>query len=266
MILEEDTTLPMEVVKWYTTPFIKFEIIKAMRSREMAFIETSGNVVVRDLAGWNTDYFEYSLEAYNFWRRDFRIYRSVGQLEKIPLVNFNNREREEDKELVREAWKGCVNYDFVIDLDAVDFKDAKRDADEICGLYRDLEIPYMIQYSGNKGFHITVADRHTPPMLDKKEAAKDWVNLVDYMCKLRTFDSTIYETRRILKAPYTIDFKSGEPRVVLPLSDRQLSTFKVQDAKISNVLDQCAVKNRGMLEREGSSKAAVKFLKEAQSG
>ncbi len=73
-----------------------------------------------------------------------------------------------------------------------------------------------------------------------------------------TLDTSVTDIRRIWKMPYSIDIKTGN--VALPLNDKQFNNFNFDMVKPENVIDD--IRDRGLLEREGTSENLKSFLED----
>ena len=83
---------------------------------------------------------------------------------------------------------------------------------------------------------------------------------------LETLDDSIYDERRIFKAPYSLDSVviDGERKdtVVLPLTNEQFENFDIKDYIVDNVISNVSIKQRGILTRVGSMDGMKRFIKE----
>lgn len=105
---------------------------------------------------------------------------------------------------------------------------AQKDAKELCARLMELGVaPEKIRpwFSGNKGFHVEV-------IINDSLTRQQFVNITFEMAKdLPTFDKTINDEARIIRAPFTINPKSTLYKI--PLTVEQLNTYAIEDIKIN---------------------------------
>jgi hypothetical protein len=249
-----------EAKDWYGMNVVKYEIVKCLKHRELAFMDLE-HKTVRDMNGWNVRYLDMCMDAYGFFRKDYRMYMSVAQLMETPIASFDPNKRKDDKETVKEAWKYYDDYDFAVDLDAPDLDKAKEEAIKLTKIFDRDGVPYSVTFSGARGFHVRVSGRDIPPCEDKIKLCQAWALSLCDVDGVNYIDASIYDHRRILKVPYSIDHKTGEYLVVLPLTKEQLYDFNVEHVKLNYVLKNVKLFNRGLLTREGDVDDTVHHLK-----
>jgi len=111
-------------------------------------------------------------------------------------------------------------------------------------------INYSVKFSGNKGFHINISDQNLPDIKPQEKVlicdklTHEFSNILN----LPTIDTALCQDRRIWKCPFSL---IGE-YVALPLSDKKIESFKLEDMKALNVLKDVKLKNMGLLERNSN--------------
>jgi len=134
--------------------------------------------------------------------------------------------------------------------------------------FDDYNIPYVLKFSGG-GFHIRIMGKYLPKGTSWEERVsfcKDFASKIQPIFALSTLDMSIYDLRRVFKAPYSIDIKSG--LVALPLSNFEFESNNMPEdydylcdpERIIDIKEK--IKFRGLLERKGNKDNFNKYYEE----
>lgn len=161
----------------------------------------------------------------------------ISRLKKEPtkdfytsLYKYEDRHFKEFAEThsvagIRDVKTDRLLWDFD---DSVSLETAQKDAKELCARLMESGVePTKIRafFSGNKGFHVEV-------ILNEFLSRQEFVNVVFNMAHdLKTFDVRINDEARVIRAPFTINPKSGLYKI--PLTIDQLNTYAIEDIKIN---------------------------------
>lgn len=257
--------------KWYSSPFVLFQIVQSLKGREGSFLEdktksplfTKKATAVRGIKAHNSEFLLKNFDAYNFYEKPYNIYFSLATFEGMPMMSFAPEERrKQSKEFFNKggfslAW---VGYDFVLDLDNDDFKVAHEDAKKLKKILDEYGLPYSVKFSGSRGFHFFISDKNIFPqnlkLSEKVLLAEKMATNLREIENIKSIDLVIYQPQRILKVPYSLEGYN----VALPLNDQQFDNFKIEDVRVDQVLKNVKIMNRGLLERP-KKKDPVEFIK-----
>jgi len=247
----------MERNDYYNNVQVLFEIVKSLRGRETTFL--SKNKCIRCIKVHKLNYLTQNMKAFNFWKTDYNIYYSLARLYGMPMFTFNLKKRKGQQAIFNEEFgKYLVGYDFGMDFDAHKggFDVVYNDTKKIKEFFDEYKVPYELKFSGS-GFHININHQHLPKVNNKHEFLKNAVDRLKTIFNCKSLDLGVYDIRRVWKAPYSYDVKTGN--IALPLTDDQFNNFSKDMVKPENVL-KLTLLNRGLLEREGSKEGVTRFL------
>ncbi len=151
----------------------------------------------------------------------------------VSLYNYEDRHYEQFKKTKSVAGiKDVTTPKLLFDFDdAKNIDGAKKDAIETCARLIKMGIPedkLRIYFSGNKGFHVEV-------LTNENLNHQEFVNLVFGVAgDLKSFDTSIHDEARIIRAPFTKHPKTGLHKI--PLTISELSTWSMEDIS-SNAID-----------------------------
>jgi DNA primase catalytic subunit len=260
-------TMNQEIKKYYEDFRVQMELVKCLPYRELAFRDAEG-AVFRNCCGYNSHLLRSSFSAFSFFRKDANLYHSVGRVGRTPWITYNPANREEG----RAEWQAqfddnLTHYDFVMDIDHEDIMQAYDIARRIKVDMDKFEVPYSINFSGSKGFHIRIRDEKMPPWSLDEKIARYAEMAKAYRVKLKVGEKTIdkiYDRRRLIRLPYSVDCKTG--KVVLPLSDAQFECFDINDGfALSPMRWINLVGFRGMMERQGTFRGVEAWFEEMKA-
>jgi hypothetical protein len=273
--------------EYYSQEYVLYELVKCLKYTYLSSRKVNSDgkaILTRYYLGYSLDILKKSLEKLNAHKdKSVKLYYDLAlwkdEKGNTPLFNFDTEKRELDKEKFNDNFKKyMVGFDFAIDLDSDDGIDKSYlDAKKIKNLFDKYKLPYTIKFSGGRGFHFVIRDfwfNARMCAINKVKLYGRMAMIIRDVCKIKshseggTFDDSIYDDRRIFKLPYSLQNKDGIEYVCLPLDDEQFNKFKLEDMKMSNVLQKVKIFKRGLLERtHGLNEKELKrsvalFLKE----
>ncbi len=241
-------------MSYYEKKYIIYEILKECKDREFSFLGKN-NVHIRALKVRCIFDFERALKLVNWEKNKPNLYRSVATLKNIPIFTFNpkKRSKETGSWFKDEYSKHVTKYDIFLDFDKED-GDSWNDLIKEIKIFKEYldeyEVPYVLLFSGNKGFQIIISGDY----LDIKKIEKGnifphktIVENIKKMLDLKFLDLAGNGVNsKLCKIPYSL---VGE-NIALPLSNTQLKNFNVEDMKMENILKNVKpLVRRGNLER-----------------
>jgi DNA primase catalytic subunit len=262
-----------EAWSWYSQRIVEFQILNGTRERETFFKDAEGHLHIRPMNLFSTQGIEFNLTSTGFDKKPFHFFASVALIDWRKFKNppedkkLWKQFREEFNENFESLVKG---YDFILDIDSPDLKEAHAVASKVKAVFDSYKLPYFVIFSGSKGFHFHVdwAD-WSSVALAKSKNPKDWAELSKVVAKNLThtigvnFGSekeidSIYDLRRVLRVPYSIHPKTSF--VALPLDDKQFAEFVPVAFTVPSVHKNIHIMNRGMMKRPGSPEGVKKFF------
>ena len=242
----------MDYTEYYNHVEVLFELVKQMHGKETAFLGTEFNV--RCIKAHSLAYLKSNMMSFNFFKRAYNIYISSANYNNLPCFSYNPEVRKQQQsDFNKNAKDFMTGYDLFIDIDGIpeDHLPAWREAKRIKSVFDRYRIPYSIKFSG-KGFHFIVPSLYFSSLPDftiRNATFKKFMLSMVKILDLRLVDMSIYDVRRVYKAAYSFDIKTG--RIALPLSDEQFEHFTFSMVDPDNVLTT-GVRDRGLLVRQGS--------------
>lgn len=258
-------------IQWYNNPYIKFNICRVLKGREMIYLNTLENrMPIRKMKVHNSSMFDYFAEPFKFYKRFYNLYYSLAHIYMMPLFTMNLRKRTDettkfcetmDKEYLSGEKKHLIGLDFAIDIDADSLEQigtAWSHADGIKQIMDRFKVPYALKFSGNKGFHFTIDSRYSMKhfIKDKYDVFQKVREILEKKFNCVDLKGTASYTR-VIKIPYNLDVASG--LVALPLNDEQFNNFHPANMQMEEVL-KLNLYNRGMLERQSNLSHSEKFI------
>jgi len=263
--------------QWYCNRSVYVQLIKAMMHREVVFMRYSDNrnevVLHRNLKINHHVYFFKNIERYHFFTEPQNLYASLSLMPNAPMFSHNiKKKKEEQKEFIKSHLNYLTTYDFLFDMDAnpekgYTIKDAYFETKLLKELLDRKRIPYILTWSGNKGFHLRIPYETFPGWMKElkiKDLVKIFKEFTTNFKQVKNFqliDDTLMDTRRIFKLPYSVVYP--EYFVCIPLSDEEFDNFdfpgSVSLLTWINKINQ--VYNRGLLQRDGDPESFGKLVK-----
>lgn len=243
-------------IEYYQKKYIIYEILRGCRNRDFSILG-KGNCNVRGFWVMCIFDFERVLRLINYEKNTPNLYRSVATLKRIPEFTFNPKERSSQTNpfYVNEYDNYILNYDLFFDFDKpedLSWEILIEDVRILKDYLDEYEVPYVLLFSGNKGFQIIISGEYLN--IEKIEnhnvyPHKTIVENIKDRLDLKYLDlSNNGVNSKLCKIPYSL---VGE-NIALPLSDKQFDNFNVKDMNYINVINNVKpLIRRGNLERGG---------------
>ena len=250
---------------WYNNLAVKFEIVKALRHKELMIIRDDCRIRwlnVQHVKIWDSVRSHLYVE-----NRPASLYMSLDYYKMIPLMSFNlgirAKQYDEWAEKIKENMTG---QDFGLDLDNKkgSWVDVIPDNKKLRDLFNSFGVRFANWMSGSHGFHFIIPYDDMPDEVK----ALDYPHLIAFYKSMaalikkgiKTVDDTIYMATRVFKCPYTIE-KHG--RVIWPLDDKDFEALARDELILDPIFLQMKkqVKNRGIY-LQGDPEGIKKFIKE----
>lgn len=233
------------IKKYYADNSILTKLLHFMRYRENVLLKQNGRYPVRCVCPGSITGLIQNIDRFDVCEEQYNIYSSVAtynfyQLSKdtnlIPF-SFNLKKR---KNQIKEFGEICNDYqikiDFVLDFDVHD-DDYEKTFDEVvrtCEFFNNFKSLYSVRFSG-RGFHIVIDSKYLPDRLDECDFYHHIALKLQKLLDLSTLDLSIYDDRRVIKTPYSIDHRSG--LCCIPINRFKVESFNKSEAKINYVLE-----------------------------
>lgn len=173
----------------------------------------------RNLRAHNTQSFQfwlYRLRAFES-NRLYNLYYSLASYKNgVPYHNAgsNGSLTFNDEKYNETAWKEFIGYDFLLDIDAGDWKDldfAVETVENIKDFFDEMNFPYFLRFSG-RGFHFITDYRFFSELNlnfnpDSNNSIYDLYSKIAeklYSKFSEMIDFNIYDSRRICKLPFSL--------------------------------------------------------------
>jgi len=248
--------------EWYSRPEIKFEMIKYTKHRELALIVPSwcGKEMqkrsTRMLKCHSVQHLDINLNATKVFQRKtiFNVYHSVGKYKQgIPHQTLYFKERN-NADWTANHWKQLNTYDFIIDIDSPNHQEiryAKESALKIHKKLLELKMDHYIHFSGN-GFHLVCPQKQVIPEFYDPYAEKNVYRILRdiaqqfYDNSSELVDLSIYDSRRVIKTPYSLACYKEKIYICIPLlSIKDLENFNINNYEYINWLEPNKIRGRG---------------------
>jgi hypothetical protein len=266
--------LLLERKNYYSNTFVKFELVKNLKNKELAFLDMDTHKKnVRYLYSSKIDFLDMHFKHLGFFDFNVNMYCSCANLSHIPILTYNlklRRQTKEYQELDNNYAKYVISNDFFLDYDLKDnFESGLKEVKEMKVILEEMKIPFVLQNSSKQGFHFIVRgywfDNSEP--LKNLDIFKNIIYNLKGIYNFESLDNSVGDLKRIRKLSYSV---VSDGSICLPLSDQLFESFTPEMVEINNVLKNIKIKNRGLLERNyGLSESELrqnvaKFIKEYQ--
>lgn len=255
--MDEDKTIDPFREFWYSQKAALYEIAKQCQYREVIFLDKSHvSMPVRCIFLYKHEHLLNHFREFHFDQRAYNIYISCARFRNTPIFSFNFAERRQ--QMNEFSGFGCepsypkhwAGYDFFMDFDSdkpLDILPAWQDCQKAKDMLDHYQVPYIVTFSGKKGFHLRIPYEYLPQSLELGIVTfcKILGESIHEKLDLKTLDIGVFDERRILKVPYSYD----EGNVCLPLTDHQFDNFDIREMKAKNVISDLKIFNRGNLMR-----------------
>lgn len=252
---------------YYGNYNFQHKIIKYLFNREFAVLPAKRDDAdieckKRNLRIHNTQSFQFWLERLKLFDRNrfVNMYYSMAKYGNgVPRTNPHTFECE-NKEWNAEHKENIASFDMPIDIDAGDFNDmeyAVLSADSLKIKFDEWKIPYYLRFSG-MGFHFVIPYNYFP---EKSCNPDDDDNVYELMMRIaqglhddfsEMIDKSIYDSRRLLKLPYSLSLYNENTYVCMPVSD--LKSFNINDYLMEKYLSNSVFKEDVLHNLNGSIK------------
>lgn len=242
--------------RWYWNNKIKYAMLPFLKNKELALLPPiwagQANRSVRTARAHNVQ----QLDIIRKWTSAdsqeilYQYYASIATYEKGVIkttLNINERIKQTE-EWKKNHYKTMKSYDFFIDIDGTDeteYEFTKESARNIKGFLDYHTIPYQLRYSGN-GFHFLIPHEfmtNTHPMNphgDIENIYQFYKSIAKGMYEKYSelIDIGIYDSRRVIKIPFTLALYEDRVRVCTPIiSDEHFQQFTPQMATPEHILN-----------------------------
>lgn len=260
--------------QWYSRQDVQYEIIKSHVHRETAFLykstKTGRSTAIRFLKCDCIAFLTRQWRFYRFLDRQMNLYHSLATFQNFPIIRYDGDYKKQLRE-INEGYEGMITaFDLGLDIDKINEPfDCYPQAKKLKSLLDRFNVPYSLKISGS-GFHFLISHQQIPAKI--RQASKSWDDytstflrgLMDELKErfdLPSLDTSVADTRRIWKTPYSVDVKTGN--IAFPLSDAEFSEFHPERYSIQNFFNQpFPILRRGMLTRTGQDDALMKLAEE----
>jgi len=261
-------------MKYYSKIYNQFNIINQCMNREFAMIPKVRALRVNSLRSLTQ-----ALELVHWDKNPVKLYRSVAKLKEIPFFTFNLKERsKETGGWFRDKFDSLIyEYDLFLDFDknkgdkVSTIYDVLNEVKKLLEIFDEFELPYYVQFSGNKGFHVFIDGKYMPKLEIINGQIQSHKRIAEKLKESLDFKYLDLSNNgignRLCKVPYSLcpteeNQIEEEMNVVLPLSKKQIDTFKIENMKLKNVMNQVnPINKRGILERFDDLSNEQKIIK-----
>ena len=223
------------IIRMYYKDYnVMYRLIRSLQNREFALLVPSWRDPMefkrntRSLKAHNFQSMKFLFDYYKITRgqRIYNLYYSLAEYKDgIPKFTLTDRDT---KDWVINQWKEMVKFDFVLDIDAGDYEDMKYTTVSMQEIHTFLDLcrcPHEIIFSG-QGFHIIIDGSQFDYLgknfnpYDKKNSIFSFhrelaVKFYDRFCEM--IDLNIYDSRRLLKIPYSLAVYKDSVQICRPL-------------------------------------------------
>lgn len=233
--------------KWYSDLAVKYELLKAMRDREVIFMHRIEQwKIVRGMFIRNIPTLENYFKEYRFLEKDdYNIYVSNSKYKNIPTFTLDLKDRSKETHIwfKESAENETLETDFQLDFDTK-LKYMIKLKKEIYNFMITLNYYNVCfrLYPSGKGFHIVISsDSFTVLDFGKiKELIKQIIERFDL--KYLNINGSNYARFRIRKCEYSLTVDT----VVFPFQPMNIVDINYKKFDCNIILKQLTIKNRGL--------------------
>lgn len=237
-------SIPKWYPNWYRIAEVKFHMIRYTYKRETMLIppkhSVSGGKTTRMIKIHNVQHLDLWLQSMHIAdsKKDYNMYYSLAKYKDgIPHGSLNLSERDFGN-WNEDHWKEMESYDFVIDVDAGNHKEiefAYYSAVKVKKFFDELNVPYNLRFSG-MGFHFLIPYNYFSDLKmdlsfdpDSEHSIYNLYNSIANKLHKKfseMVDVTIYDSRRVIKIPYSLAMYSSGNFICMPFySDEEFDKF-----------------------------------------
>lgn len=246
---------------WYRFVPSRFQMFYALRNRESVFMKELDDriLVMRPFKVYSTDSLNYHFKVMKVYTHEFKIYNSIFTIDwdkigRPPTNLYHVDEWKAFRDEFKEKWEDAkTGYDFVLDIDGnvpanglkSAFSLSKKWTTRVHEFLEEKGIDHIVNFSG-RNFHIRIPQTFVDiPWKEYYSMAEPLAKSIAKATKVpygkgQGIDSSIYDARRIIKTLYS----ASDGRVILPVTNKQLEEFELEDYDIVNILNNVRIKHR----------------------
>ena len=254
--------------EWYKIPQVKFRMLPYTLNRECMFIKKEderGGKTTRMIRMHNVQSIDIWFKLLNIHKfgREYNLYYSLAKYKDgIPFGTLALSKRDFG-DWTKEHWKEMVSYDFLLDIDAGNHSEimfAHYSAKNIRNKFDELDVPYYLRFSG-RGFHFVIpyeyfriSNKDFPRFYDEIFNPDAEHNAYSFFMKIamelhnrysEMIDTTIYDSRRVTKIPYSLALYDGRNYVCSSFSSAQeFDDFNLKDYRPSGKYQEIVSVNK----------------------
>ena len=199
----------LEREQYYSNTFVLFEILRALKDKELAFLSVKGyepKKAFRYMWSNNLDYLKSHMKWVSFFKFPLNIYSSVATMKhNVPVFTYNLKERKNQEQYqdFNENFKDYINgYMCFFDFDGKeDFGKCYEDAKRFKQILDDYKLPYYVNPSSFKGIHFTIPSEFMPQQDINKTLYE--LNIIIRVIKklyaFETLDEMVIDAKRLKK-------------------------------------------------------------------
>lgn len=256
MLIPNEEKILEERKIFYSYPAIKFEMIKALHHRELAFLSDKSvpkenKKAIRYLLAFNLPFLEKHFKFMNVLKHPFNLYMSVAVLQNIPIFSYNLKLRRQEakyKEFNEHYTDHIIGYDGFFDFDGKEnFQKCYAEAKVFKKLLEEYKIPYYLINSSFHGFHFKIPAQYMPTgkwddvVYRNNLVLRGLKAIYDFSC----LDDLVIDCKRLCKLGYSY---CCDGSICLPLDDSQFENFNEELVSLKSVLG-LKIRDRGLLVR-----------------
>ena len=252
-ILDEQDS--KDIKKWYYDARVKFSMINSLNNREMSCLIPSWcepetrKFNIRTLRVHSVQHLDFIYSRLKIFEdnKPYNYYYSLAKYQiGLPYQDMRDLRRD-NKDWILHHHKQMIIYDFVLDIDAGDEEDIKYaylSAKNIKTFLDLCDCPHEVRFSG-RGFHFVIPyDYFLPHVIGISLNPKKPNNIYKYYYRIANYfskhfsemvDLKIYDSRRLLKIPYTLAIYEDNIFVCSPFFNRNdFYSFIPEQYKLNN--------------------------------
>lgn len=243
--------------QWYKDLAVQYELIKQLYNREFCLLvpkHCPDEMQKKNTRTWrchNAQSFQAILNNLNYFENEqqYNYYVSIAEYEGgVPMQTFNLARRKElNAEWNRTQHEYIRRYPFFIDIDSPTHEEIDIAKDSALQIMRDLDkngFQYEVRFSGC-GFHIIIHDlvgaekTYSFNPQDDNNIYEYYRNMAESFQETYTemIDTTIYDSRRVIKMPYSLALYPDNTFVCWSFQARtELERFQLEDYTLKSFI------------------------------
>src|SRR3990167_532993 len=263
----QQTSVSTKEIEYYKKTYIQHLLRENCKDRELAFL--GNDAPVRALSFKSLYDLTRALNWVNWEKHRQNMYRTVAKVKEIPRFTFNPKLRSaETGKWFEEEFDNLVyDYDLFLDFDGESKEELLKVLEEVKKVkaYLDsYQVPYYIQFSGKKGFHLIIDGKYMPKFKIEEGIVQPHKRIGEFIkegFRLKYLDlRNTGISNRLTKVSYSLVGNN----VVLPINDKQIENFDIHMVDLEIVMLNETLIRRGTLERfpELSQEQKIKNVQE----